>query len=114
MINFNELTIIDSPIEVGSIVKQNFIIGYDPFDIRNKSKSANINVFHVYDKIHQRTTLKIVTKRDFNWFVDFVTKSFLKSDFKVSHKFINNDGRARSVEQIRSQSGGFKEYIDPQ
>ncbi len=54
MINFNELTIIDSPIEVGSIVKQNFIIGYDPFDIRNKSKSANINVFHVYDKIHQR------------------------------------------------------------
>jgi len=98
LINFEDLNIIDAPVhkDTRSEFKQ-YIIGCDPFD---QIEDPELSVFSVFDKYTGRQNLKMITKKHFDWFVEFVQKNEILNNFVVSRKFINEDGRAKKPREI--------------
>lgn len=116
MINFNDLQVVESKESERKAhrieVRKNYIIGFDPFDTDIR---PNYNRFCVFDRFLMRKVLRITTKSNFDWFINFIQKrDEFKGNYVISYKFITDDGRIKTIEQIRIETGGFKEYIDPQ
>lgn len=119
MINFNDLQVVESAESSSENYRREsrimFIAGADPFRQTEENIDNGFSVFCVYSKINGKTIFTMKTKKNFDWFLDYIKifESF-NNRLKQSRKFINTDGRAKSVNQIRIETGGFKEYFDPQ
>ncbi len=100
LINFAELDIADAPDAKFSLIHRNYVIGCDPFD---QEEGSEMSVFNVYDTTAGRIVMKVKTKRDFNWFENFVTKVDVVKNYIVSTKFINDAGRAKKPSEIRAE-----------
>lgn len=112
MINFDDLQVVESVETQNKLdrieLRKNYVIGCDPFH----QTEEDINIFSVYDKFNNKYILKIRTKRSFEWFCNFMClRDIYKFNYTISTKFITADGRAKKPDQIRIETGGFKEYI---
>lgn len=103
MLNFNDLEVqqVDT-VKIEYIIKGRHIIGGDPFE---SAKYPGYNVFCIYDKGCMRTTMSMVTKKNFQEFLDwYLTSSIDRTTFSISYKFITNDGRVKTTSEIRNES----------
>lgn len=102
MINFDELEEVNYVDPDKHLIndKKNYIIGCDPFD-QSDAPSSEYNVFYVFDKFNQRKVLRHITKKPFGWFVEFVKMNdIFKNNYVVSKKFINDNDRPKTREEI--------------
>lgn len=117
MINFNDLQVVESmESSYASYYKESrilFIAGAEPCLMTDKELSKGLNVFYVYSKVSGKIIFLMRTKRNFDWFLDYIKiyESF-KTRLKVTRKFVTEDGRTKTIEQVRVETGGFKEYLD--
>lgn len=102
MIDFNSLQIADAPKREPIIKMRQYIIGTDLF-LQAKEKEEGVNVFTVFSTIDLRTILVCRTKKNFDWFINFIKHGdTLKQDYIESYKFIDDDGNVKKSSQIRS------------
>lgn len=114
MLNFDDLQVVESVETQNKIerleLKKNYVIGCDP----SHQVDEDINVFSVFDKFNGRFILKIKTKKSFDWFCNFLILKSMFKNYIISYKFITTDGRAKRIDQIRVETGGFETNLAAQ
>jgi hypothetical protein len=106
MIDFNSLEEREAPKPVKNTINRRgeYIIGFDPFE-QEEEKEEGVNVFIVYSRYDMRVILRCKTKKTFDWFVEFVKRhDVFKQSYYVSTKFINNNGKPKTISEIRDSA----------
>lgn len=118
MMDFNELQIVDNKEEKKAVGRVNdikrFIITTDPYDPDTIAALAEgKNVFIVYDRLNQKISTKMWTRKTFSEFVDwFLKDEKSKIPYLISTKFINEHGRPCNHGEINPGSKPFERYND--
>jgi hypothetical protein len=102
MIDFNSLIIAKGPQQPEKVRMRQYIIGTDLF-LQNDEKEEGVNVFTVFSTIDLRNIMICRTKKNFDWFVNFVKQGdVLKQEYLESRKFIDDAGNVKKHTEIRS------------
>jgi hypothetical protein len=103
MIDFSNLQEVEAPVvkKEKSNRYGEYIIGFDPFE-QAKEMEAGINVFTIFSRIEGRIIMRCRTKRNFDWFVEFVKSAdIFKGMYSESRKFIKANGEPKTISEIR-------------
>jgi len=100
MIDFNSLNVVEAEKKVVNVKMREYIIGTDLF--LQQGADEGINVFTIFSTIDLRNVLVCRTKKNFNWFVEFVKRGdVLKQEYIESRKFIDDAGNVKKIREIR-------------